>query len=268
MSFALFRSILDLLLPKALAFKVTPKGVLEARLRRHLLARHACRHRDQRHRDRQGPFRVLVLRHRERCLLLQPELGRVEIFRCSCSRCSSPGRGRSGRREERIPKRVPIELSGLSGLPEICETCELSLTGFSLLLPAQARISGTVTARLAGEFGFAAPARAVNSRPASRSCKRVGFEWVSVTEEQRERLVLGVDASPDTWKDAHDLRARSSLGMIWLFVLGIIRCLVPLRALPGQARPRPGSSDRGTPAVPVMALRDERAESAGFGPRE
>ncbi|GIW54698.1 MAG: hypothetical protein KatS3mg082_1102 [Nitrospiraceae bacterium] len=79
-SFPLFRSMFDLLLPKRLGFKVTPKGLTSDRRKfawgsaKGLVFATGITP----HRHRQGPGGVLLFRHRKGRLLLQPELGLAE----------------------------------------------------------------------------------------------------------------------------------------------------------------------------------------------
>ena len=224
----LARSALDLLLPKGLAFQVTPKGIVTQRRRFDWLSARwtlavACvtafaiakgvyefRHFGI---ERDAYFFNLAWAGYNLLFLLGALLLAWE----------RPQR----RVEERAVRALPLRLELGDGTVIEARTQELGPAGCSLLLDAQRPLPDAlrVVFDLGAEVTLAA--RLVYQERLGRRC-RVGLHFVDPPAEARRALLLGVFADARTWEDA-PREKRTPLGMASAFVLALLTCWRPLR---------------------------------------
>jgi cellulose synthase (UDP-forming) len=228
-SFPLFRSMFDLLLPKNLGFKVTPKGLLS----------------EQRSFDWRSSASLAIA-----IAITLAAIGKglwefwyfgieqdAYFFNISWASVNlltllvgllmaweKPQR----RIEERILKSVPFELRAnercLQGTAQ-----DMSLTGLSWNQAPSDPLPPTMTITLLDKIPFTCQVRVVYHDRLPGHGIRCGLTFLSLSEEQRRHLLLNLYADPGTWKDAHTHRLRSSAMMACHLLLGLFRHFRPLR---------------------------------------
>ena len=228
-SFSLFRAMFDLLLPKRLGFKVTPKGVVSEK--RIFDSRSA---------------KPLLWAASINIVAIAKGLGEFFYFGIEKDAYffnlgwaffnlllllgglliawEKPQR----RSQLRINKVVPFELQS-DGFSLKGETRDLSLSGGLFFtedpreIPTFARITFT------DDDTVSCRCRLVYRERASARSSRCGLEFIDLPEETRRKLALKIFSSPDTWEAVHAVRVRSNIVMALHFLVGIVRCLLPLR---------------------------------------
>ncbi len=220
-SFPLFRSMFDLLLPKRLGFKVTPKGLTS----------------DRRAFD-WGSSKGLVLATVITIIAIGKGLAEffyfgiekdAYFFNLSWASLNllfllaglliaweKPQR----RAEERIRKSVPFSLQEET-FTFYGQTADLSLTGISFVTPSTAPIPPYVELTLHDRRPITCRCRVVYHERIGRGY-RCGLAILDVNQEIRRALILNLFADPNTWRDAHEARVRSNLLMAWHFFRGIV----------------------------------------------
>lgn len=226
--FPLFRSMFDLLLPKRMGFKVTPKGLVS----------HS---RSFDWRSSAGLLAATTI------TLLALGKGLWEFwyfgiekdayfFNLSWAAVNLIGLGAGllmaweqpqRRAEERIRKAVPLRLQtdgfSLDGLSR-----DVSLTGLSLETAHTDSIPSLVDLTVHTIPPFTCQARVVyHESLAGRA--RCGLAFVDLNEEHRRAMVLTIFADPATWSAAHRTSVRSRLLMAGHLLTGLWRSLAPLR---------------------------------------
>ncbi len=220
-SFSLFRSMFDLLLPKRLGFKVTPKGITS----------------DRRAFD-WGSSKALVLA--TIITIIAIGKGLTEFFYFGIEKDAyffnlswaslnllfllaglliaweKPQR----RAEERVRKSVLFTLRDntftLHG-----RTVDISLTGVSFFTSLADPIPSSVELTLHDRRPITCRCRVVYHERIGRQY-RCGLAILDANQEIRRALVLNLFADPNTWRDAHEARVRSQLLMAWHFFRGIV----------------------------------------------
>ncbi len=226
--FPLFRSMFDLLLPKRMGFKVTPKGLVSHR----------------RSFDWRSSAGLLVA---TTITLLAVGKGLWEFWYFGIEKDAyffnlgwaavnliglsagllmaweQPQR----RAEERIRKAIPLHLEAdgysLDGLSR-----DVSLTGVSLETGHTDSIPSIVNLTAHTIPPFTCQARVVYHEPLAGRA-RCGLAFADLNEEHRRALVLTIFADPATWSAAHRTSVRSRLLMAGHLLTGLWRSLAPLR---------------------------------------
>ncbi|MCI0530970.1 MAG: glycosyl hydrolase family 8 [candidate division Zixibacteria bacterium] len=226
-SFPLFRSLLDLLLPRQLGFKVTPKGIVSEKRAFNLSAA-------------KGLLMATAIN------VIAIAKGLIEFFYLGIEKDAyffNLGRASFNllfllagiliawekpqrRANDRIKKSVSFKLkSGDFFLKGV--THDLSLSGVSFLTKKPMEIPHWGEITMSDQYPITCACRLVYYERISNSSARCGLEFVDLTAENRARLVLNLFSSPDTWKGAHDGRTRSNILMAVHFLVGAVRCLLP-----------------------------------------
>ncbi|WP_242341052.1 glycosyl hydrolase family 8 [Anaeromyxobacter sp. SG66] len=228
-AFPLARATLDLLLPKSLGFKVTPKGIVSDRRRfdasssrltiaAAALAAVALG---------KGAFELLAFG-------IEVEAYAFNLFWAGANLAAVLAAllvawERPQRREdERVRRRVPVRVEA-PGLALSAETVDLSLTGAALRLPAGATLPAEV------ELSFVTPEPLrVRARVAWREevqgTARAGLAFEGLPAESRRALVRIAFSAEEAFAGAHDGRTRSQVAMALQLLAGIVRAFLPLRA--------------------------------------
>ncbi|ABS25981.1 glycosyl hydrolase family 8 [Anaeromyxobacter sp. Fw109-5] len=237
-AFPLARATLDLLLPKSLGFKVTPKGIVSDRRRfdasssRLTLAAAALAGVAL----AKGAFELVAFG-------IEVEAYAFNLFWAGSNLAAVLAAllvawERPQRREdERVRRRVPVRVEA-PALSLCAETVDLSTTGAGLRLPASAALPPAV------EVAFSAPeplrvrARVV-WREEVRGATRAGLAFEGLPAEARRALVRIAFSSEEAFSGAHDARTRSQLAMALQLLAGIARAFLPLHARRRLAPRRP-----------------------------
>lgn len=228
-SFPLFRSTFDLLLPKRLGFKVTPKGLTSNR-------------RTFDWRSSKGLFFATVV------TIIAIAKGLTEFFYFEIEKDAyffnlswasfnllfllaglliaweKPQR----RLEDRIRKSVPFTLQG-DGFFLQGHTADLSASGVSFITTTSEAIPPSVEISLQDRHPVICQCQLVYHERMSTRAYRCGLVFLDTRHEIRRALILNLFADPATWREAHVHRTRSNLVMAFHFLRGIVRCLRPMR---------------------------------------
>jgi len=228
-SFPLFRSMFDLLLPKNLGFKVTPKGLLSEQ-----------RSFDWRSSASLAIATVITLAAIVKGVwefwyfgiekdayffnLSWASFNLLTLLVGLLMAWEKPQR----RREERILKPIPFELRAgnrcIRGT-----THDVSLTGVSWCGAPPDPLPTTMEIRLLDRIPFTCRARVVYHDRLSRRGTRCGLAFLNLIEEDHRLLLLNLYTDPATWRDAHTHRIRSSLLMAGHLLVGLLKHFTPPR---------------------------------------
>lgn len=227
--FPLFRSMFDLLLPRRLGFKVTPKGLLSER--------------------RSFDWRSSVT------LLIAAAITLVAIgkglwefwyfgiekdayfFNLAWATTNAIGlvaglfmawEKPRRRKEERVLKALPIALAA-DGFSRQEMSHDISLTGLSFHETSCTPLPPLMEVSVKGRIPFTCQARVIYHEPLSRYRTRCGLEFLYPNEEQKRHLVLTLFADPTTWREVHANRIRSNLVMVGHLLAGLFTSVRPDR---------------------------------------
>ncbi len=223
-SFALVRSILDLVLPKKLGFKVTPKGVLFDRRRfdfssgRLTLAAAVLTFVAV----AKGIFEFAyfgIERDAYFINLLWATSNLIELAVALLVAWERPQR----RAEERLTRPLRI---GVRGGAEYFETVatDVSLSGLSF--PGNAAQAPPREA----EITFVEASLTLDGRLVYADRGRVAFEFIQMDQSARRTLVRLLFTDPTAWERAHEARTRSAAVIGTSFAIGIAKSFLPMRA--------------------------------------
>jgi cellulose synthase/poly-beta-1,6-N-acetylglucosamine synthase-like glycosyltransferase/endo-1,4-beta-D-glucanase Y len=228
--FPLLRAMFDLVLPKRLGFKVTPKGIVSGR--------------------RAFDFGSSKLTLAAAALMVAAvgkgfaELAWFGIekdayfFNLSWALANLIALGaallvaweRPQRRgEERVALRQGATLHA-AGVALPVTLTDLGLGGAGAELPAQARWPER------SELAFAVHGRAFRFEARLVRCEargrvaRAGLAFGALGTTERRALVRALFARAATWAGAHDLRPRTNVGMVARLAAGLVGCFAPWRA--------------------------------------
>lgn len=232
-AFPLARAMLDLVLPKRLAFKVTPKGIVTDRRRFDLassrltlvaggVAAAAIA---------KGTFELVAFG-------IEVEAYAFNLFWASANLLAvlaavvvaweRPQR----RGDERVRRRLGVRLEPRGGAAQgralEAETLDVSSSGAAVGLPADAAPPREVSLVLGGAEPLRIPARVV-WREDVRGVVRAGLAFEPLSDETRRALVRAVFSADGAFAGAHAGRARSELAMALHLLAGIVRAFLPLR---------------------------------------
>jgi cellulose synthase (UDP-forming) len=227
-AFPLARATLDLLLPRRLGFKVTPKGVRTDRRRFDLgtsgltlaaatLALVAIG---------KGTFELVAFGIEVEAYAFNLGWAGVNLFALLVALLVAWERPQR-REDERVRRRVRVRLEA-RGVAVEAETLDLSRIGAGIALAADAALPARVEAVLAGPEPLRVPARVIWREPVGGGLRAgLAFEGLGAAERRAlTRLALSAD---DAHAGAHAGRSRSQLGMAARLAAGIVRALRPLR---------------------------------------
>jgi len=228
-SFPLFRSMFDLLLPKNLGFKVTPKG---------LLSEH--RSFDWRSSASLAIVTGITIAAIAKGLwefwyfgiekdayffnLSWASFNLLTLLIGLLMAWEKPQR----RTEERILKPIPFELRA----DNLCiegTTHDVSLTGVSWCGAPSDPLPATMEIRLFARIPFTCRVQVVYHDRLSGRDTRCGLTFINLIEEDRRLLLLNLYTDPATWRDAHTHRIRNSLLMAGHLLVGLLKHFIPPR---------------------------------------
>lgn len=226
--FPLFRSMFDLLLPKRMGFKVTPKGLVSHR-----------RSFDWRSSAGlliattitlvaigKGLWEFWYFGIEKDAYFFNLSWAAVNLIGLSAGLLMAweqPQR----RAEERIRKAIPLRLE-TDGYSLDSLSRDVSLTGISLETAHTDSIPSIVNLTAQTIPPFTCQARVVYHEPVA-GLARCGLAFADLNEEHRRAMVLTIFADPATGSAAHRTSVRSSLLMAGHLLTGLWRSLAPLR---------------------------------------
>jgi cellulose synthase (UDP-forming) len=228
-SFPLFRSMFDLLLPRSLGFKVTPKGLLSNQ-----------RSFDWRSSASLAIATVITLAAIAKGLwefwyfgiekdayffnLSWASFNLLTLLVGLLIAWEKPQR----RTEERILKPIPFELRA-DNLSLQGTTHDVSLTGLSWCEAPPNPLPATLEIKMLDRAPFTCPVRIVYHDRLSGQSTRCGLAFLNLSEEHRRLLLLNLYTDPATWRDAHTHRLRSSVLMAGRLLVGLFKPFTSLR---------------------------------------
>jgi cellulose synthase (UDP-forming) len=225
-AFPLARAMLDLLLPKRLGFKVTPKGLTSDRRRfdvrssRLTLAAAALAAVAL----AKGGYELVTYGIEVEAYAFNLSWAGANLVALLAALLVAWERPQR-RGDERVSRRLRVRLAGYDGP---AETVDLSGTGACLLLSSNAPLAPEV------ELSFDSPeplrirARVVWREHVGRE-ERAGLAFVGIDAAARRALVRIAYSADGAFAGAHERRARTQLGMAARLLAGIVRSLLPLR---------------------------------------
>ena len=228
-SFPLFRSMFDLLLPKNLGFKVTPKGLLSEQ-----------RSFDWRSSASLTVATLITLAAIAKGLwefwyfgiekdayffnLSWASFNLLTLFVGLLMAWEKP----QTRTEERIIKPIPFELRA-GNLRITGTTHDVSLTGVSWFGASPDPLPPTMDMSLHGRIPFTCQVRLVYHDRLSGPGSKCGLAFLNLSDEHRRILLLNLYSDPTTWEHAQRNRLRSSLLMAGHLLIGLLKHFRPLR---------------------------------------
>ncbi|BDG01013.1 glycosyl hydrolase family 8 [Anaeromyxobacter oryzae] len=227
-AFPLARATLDLLLPRRLGFKVTPKGVRVDRRtfdltssRLTLAAAVVALAGIAKGAVELWAFGIEVEAYAFNLFWAAANVSAVLLALLVA--WERPQR----RDDERVRRRVPIRLRG-AGAELAAETVDLARGGAGVALPEGAALPRRVEVVLDGPEPVVLCARVVYQERVGR-LRRAGLAFEGATDADRRALVRVAFSADGAFDGAHDGRARSGPVMAALLVAGVTRALRPLR---------------------------------------
>ncbi|HET8539957.1 MAG TPA: glycosyl hydrolase family 8 [Anaeromyxobacter sp.] len=231
-AFPLARATLDLVLPRRLAFAVTPKGITSERRRFDLassrltlaaaaLAAAAIA---------KGIVELVAFGIEVEAYafnLFWAGANLVGLLAALLVAWERPQR----RRDERVRRRIPARVRAAgdaAGAGLEAETVELSATGACLRLPPGAALAPEVEVALGAPDPVRARARVVWRERVGKEL-RAGVAFEALSAADRRALVRLAWCADGALAGAHARRARTQLGMAVRLLAGIARAFLPLR---------------------------------------
>jgi len=236
-AFPLARATLDLLLPKRLGFKVTPKGIVSDRRRfdaassRLTLVAAALGAAAL----AKGAFELVAFGIEVEAYAFNLSWAAVNLVAVLAALVVAWERPQR-REDERVRRRVEVRLEG-AGAAIPAETIDLSTSGAGL------RLAGALPPTVEVVFGAPEPlavrARVV-WREAAGGSTRAGLAFQELTAAERRALVRIAFSSDGALAGAHDGRARSQVAVAAALLAGLGRAFLP-RRVRRRASPRAGA---------------------------
>ncbi|ABC81801.1 glycosyl hydrolase family 8 [Anaeromyxobacter dehalogenans] len=227
-AFPLARATLDLLLPRRLGFKVTPKGVRSERRRFDLrtsaftlaaaavgllaIAKGAAE---------LWAFGIEVEAYAFNLAWAGANL--VSVLLALLVAWERPQR----REDERIRRRVPVRLEA-PGLSLEASTLDLARGGAAVALPPGAALPAEVEVTFDGPEGLRLRARVAYVEPVD-GAPRAGLAFQGVGAAEARALVRIAFSADGAHAGAHDGRSRWQAAMAWHLLAGLWRAVRPLR---------------------------------------
>lgn len=226
-SFALLRGMLDMLLPKSLGFKVTPKGITS----------------QSRTFDVASSRATLVAAAITAAAIVK---GVIEFeyfgieqdayffnlawatfnFGFLLAALLIAWERPQRRVQDRIQKAMPLAVRWAGGS---CSgvTRDISLGGVSFCVEGKIEISSSVELEIGGADAIRCRAKLVRAERVGLKKYVYAFEYVNLSSESFKRLVLAIFADPETWREAHRFHTRSNTMMCAYFTIGLIKSVWP-----------------------------------------
>ncbi|HEY6099769.1 MAG TPA: PilZ domain-containing protein, partial [Anaeromyxobacter sp.] len=223
-AFPLARATLDLVLPRRLGFKVTPKGITSERRRFDFASSRLT--------VAAAALAALALAKGGLELAafgIETEAYAFNLFWAGANLVAllaallvaweRPQR----RTDERVRRRVRLRIGGVEA-----ETIDLSTSGACLRLGACPPLAPGAELTFDGDASLRVPARIVWRERAGGE-ERAGVAFTAPSAEVRRALARIAWSAGEVHAGAHDRRARSQLGMAARLATGIVRAFLPLR---------------------------------------
>lgn len=227
--FPLFRSMFDLVLPKRLGFKVTPKGLVthqrtfDWRSSAGLLAATAITLAAM----GKGLWEFSYFGIEKDAYFFNLSWAAINLVGLLTGLLMAWERPQR-RKADRVRTAIPIRLRGAD-----CEwegvTQDVSLTGLSFRTNPTASFPPVVEVTFQTAFPFTCRALVVYHERVAGSRVQCGLTWTDQGEDLRRRMLLTVFADPATWAHAHERRLRSNVLMAAHLLAGLVKSLLPLR---------------------------------------
>jgi len=228
-AFPLARATLDLVLPRRLGFKVTPKGLTSERRRFDLasarltlaaaaIAAVALA---------KGTFELAAFGIEVEAYafnLFWAGANLVVLLAALLVAWERPQR----RADERIRRRIAVGLAGTDGVTVGAETVDLSTSGACVRLATAAPLPRELEIAFGDPEPLTLRARVVWRERVGREV-RAGVAFAGLSPGERRALVRLAWSADDAHAGAHDRRSRSQLAMAARLLAGIARAFVPLR---------------------------------------
>lgn len=224
-SASLFRGMIDLVLPKTLSFKVTPKGINNV---------------SSRFDFRSSLYSIVVLS----ITLFGIVKGLFEYFYFQIEKDAYFFNlswafvnllllmtpliiAREHPRyayQNRIRKNIPLTISA-PGFLEKGRTFDIDLTGFSMEFHKPQLIPNKAIVNLIGESELVIPAQFVFYDSDERGVSRICFDFEPTNEAQRQWLLRHIHCDPITWEQSMAVRSKSNVVMVFHFFKGLLKSL-------------------------------------------
>jgi cellulose synthase (UDP-forming) len=222
-AFPLAGATLDLVLPRRLGFKVTPKGItsdrrtFDVRSSRLTLAAAAV----ALFAIAKGAFELVAFGIEAEAYafnLFWAGANLVALLAALLVAWERPQR----RTDERMRRRVPVHVAG-----ELAETVDLSTSGAAIRLGSDAPLPPVVDLAFDGPEPLRTRARVVWCERVGREL-RAGLAFQGLDAGARRALVRIAFSADGVHADAHARRARTQLGMAARLAAGLARAFLPL----------------------------------------
>jgi cellulose synthase (UDP-forming) len=282
-AFPLARATLDLVLPKTLGFKVTPKGITTDRRRfdvassRLTLAAAAL----AAVAIAKGTFELLAFGIEVEAYAFNLFWAGANLVALLAALLVAWERPQQ-RADERVRRRVPVRVraapsarpasvsAGAAGEEDraergwvAAETLDLSATGCGVRVAPGSPLPRDVEVAFDSPEPVVVRARLVWRERVGRA-ERAGLAFEDVSKEARRALVRIAFSADGAFSGAHDARTRSELLMAGHLLAGIVRAFLPLRARRRLA-PRKRALRAFSLVTPVGRLRALRLDSSTGG---
>lgn len=228
-AFPLFHALFDLVLPKRLAFKVTPKGILSEKRRLDfssskltwvatVLTLFAIG---------KGFFEFTYFGIEKDAYFINLGWAIYNLAFLIAALLIAWERPQR-RREERVRHKLPIRILSKDFVGGL-ETEEISLSGLSFFTRTHYPLARALELQLMGLGEIRLRAELVYNERVARHRFRCGVKFENLSPDDRRALTRSLFANAEGWISAHADRSRSNLGMLVRFFVGIGRCFQPLR---------------------------------------
>jgi cellulose synthase (UDP-forming) len=227
-AFPLFRAMFDLVLPKRLGFKVTPKGIVADRRRFDLASVGLT----------VGAAALAVVAIAKgiaewQIFGIEREAYAFNLFWAALNVTGLVGAiavawERPQRRgDERVRRRLPARIEGAGEVVD-AETVDLGVGGAGVTVPSRRPVPAEGELVLSGAEALRLPYRLAWSERTG-GVPRAGLAFVGLSAEARRALVRVAFAADGAFTGAHDARSRSQLGMALRLLAGLVRAVLPER---------------------------------------
>lgn len=227
--FPLFRAMFDLVLPKRLGFRVTPKGLVtqrrsfDWRSSAGLLAATAITAAAM----GKGLWEFWYFGIEKDAYFFNLSWAGINLMGLLTGLLMAWERPQR-RADERIRTAIPLQLR-TEGYALDAVTQDVSLTGLSIETACTDSIPPVVDVALQTIPPFTCQARVVYHERLAGSRAQCGLAFIDLNQDHRRAMVLTLFADPSTWATAHATRSRSNLVIAVHLLAGLVKSLAPLR---------------------------------------
>jgi len=131
------------------------------------------------------------------------------------------------RKEERLHFKIPFTLKTAMGTFEGI-TRDIGLIGFSCETPIRETFTHSATLKLEFKTPVVLDVRLIYNEPTTNHLYRCGWEFTNIRPQAFEALVLELFANEKRWADAHDRHVQSNWAIAFLLLKGILHFFRPL----------------------------------------